>query len=348
MYISRQRVLHKLTWSKIREGKDNWKDWPDHIISNRWYRKLKAENRHPTDIAFPGTRQTPGESSEDDLAHSPVHHLPTPSSIGQEDTFVEVDDGTQSPAAHIKSSSTHFDDDERELLSLAGDEEPMPVNVDEEEFFPDEDEVILPSIESDTSFSEDALQRSLLENSPLAEVTRHASVNIKTEPEETLPTRKRRRTQAHKKQNARPHSNVANESVDAIATPKRPVHAIVPNPPSTHTNLRPRSTSGSIDLIGLDELQAPEPSTPRIKREHSTPPAASFLFTTPAPQSHSRPHLSSSAAKSTSRKAYLKQVKQSWAKGGTPRPKTAYKRRSFHVAPRKRGWDEDSADELGM
>jgi hypothetical protein len=375
IYISKQKMLQNQTWLEIKNGRENWSDWPVKTLQQRWHNKLKTQNLHMRASTPLQAERAHSVLSEDEIAHSPVQHLPTPSSSGQEDTYEEVDDQIEDSTAHIQSCSTHFDDDERDLLSLAGTDleeelEQFPANPEEEEsFFPDADEVVLPSVESTVCIDEDTLQQGLLEGSLPTEVTQHTqhtTVEVKTEIEESIPTRKRRRTHAPTVYQVVPDTDAENED-DDVALLEPPVNEPIArdicgaisktvktlrrhqaNPRSTRDNIRRKSASASIDLVGDDELQTAAPTTPHIKREFSTPPAASFLFSTPVPQPRSRPNMSSSGAKSTSRKAYLKQVKQAWAKGSTPGPKTAYKRRSFHTVSRKRAWSGESEDELGM
>jgi hypothetical protein len=305
------------------------------------------------------------------------HHLPTPSSSELEDDNTPVLNRAEDSFADPVASSVQFDDDERELLSLAGadlSEEQLLLEKEEEEpFFPDADETVLPSVEQTEFVDEDLLQQGLLEDSASEKTNLTTLVKIKSEVPQSPPTSTRRRTRAaisHQTDPAtEPDSGCQNIS-NPISQEKSlsicdvchatfntlrgmRVHLRVhqANPPSTHEKARPKSPS--IDLVGDDELQADIPSTPKIKREFSTPPPTSFLFSTPAAQSNSRPDVTSSDAKSASalnRRAYLKQVKQSWTKKSSPVPKTLSKRKSFHTLPRKRAWADvaESDDELAF
>lgn len=376
VYIAKQKMLRKKTWAEIKNGKVSWRDLPVWVIQHRWSKQLKAKNLHLRDSTLLQPEHNHIVLAEDEIAHSPAHHLPTPSSLGQEDTSEEVDDQGQDLNAHVKSSSAHFDDDERDLLSLAGadlEEEQLPDSVEKEEeeaYFPTDDEMVLPSVESNECIDEDTLQQDLLDDSPLPEVPRQPTPNIKAESAASLPTRKRKHTQPLKAHQVAPASaaELANNDNQDLAVPEPPAHPPLTcpichqtyktpktlhrhqaNSRSTHAHLRPQSRSPSIDLVGADELQSAAPTTPHIKREVSTPPATSFLFSTPAPAPvPRRDGVNSSGAKGTSRKAYLQKVKQSWARGGTPSAKTVYKRRSFHTLPKKRVWGGESEDDLGM
>lgn len=305
------------------------------------------------------------------------HHLPTPSSSELEDDNIPVLNRAEDSFADPVASSVQFDDDERELLSLAGadlSEEQLLLETEEEEpFFPDADETVLPSVEQNEFVDEDLLQQGLLEDSASENINVTTPVKIKSEVPQSPPTSTRRRTRAAILHQTGPATEVdsgCQNISNSVSQTKSlsicdvchatfntlrgmRVHLRVhqANPPSTHEKARPKAPS--IDLVGDDELQADIPSTPKIKREFSTPPPTTFLFSTPAAQSHSRPDVTSSDAKSASvlnRRAYLKQVKQSWTKRSSPAPKTLSKRKSFHTLPRKRAWVDvaESDDELAF
>jgi rubredoxin len=378
IYISRQKVLHNRSWLEIKAGKEKWRSWPMATFHNRWSSHLKKKNLHLkapfTSQAAPGDRQSSEESSYD----LPSNHLPTPSSLEHTDSSEPVEDTRPESTNAIPSSGTHFDDDELELLSLAGadsDGEQLPTGADEDgPFFPDADEMILPSVELTDFVDEDTLQQGLLDDSPPRNITPTvetiASTSVKTEIQMSSPTSKRTRIAHPIAYQAVADSEVEDDEVETHgsgSSPKRigsyvcnvcgsvyqnakklQQHQV--NPRSTHDKLPPRFTS--IDLVGDDELQASAAATPPIKREFSTPPPTSFLFSTPAPHSRLHADVPSSGVKSASglsRKAYLKQVKQSWTKKSTPGPRGLAKRKSFHTLPRKQAWAGDASDdELGI
>lgn len=375
IHLCERRALHNRTWTEIRDSKEKWKSWPIATFSQRWHKYLKGRGLHMKGHSTMQTEQHGPQSFNDEAAALPSHHLPTPSSSGHEDETTPIVDTAIDANMIATSSSAHFDDDERDLLSLAGvdlDGDHLPIgNEEEEAFFPDADEIILPSVEQTSFIDEDALQQGLLDDSASEEPDVKTPIKIKTDVPFSSPLSKRTRKQAPIAYQALPDSDTDIHDGDRTSTgvgssEKDPFTCDVckatcknarnlqchqSNLRSTHDNPRPKSAS--IDLVGDDELRITAPTTPKIKREFSTPPPTSFLFSTPAAQPHLRPDVTSSGAKSasgSSRKAYLKQVKSSWAKKSTPATKTISKRRSFHTMPRKRTWAEvaESDDELAL
>ncbi|KAH4057374.1 hypothetical protein HBH64_058500 [Parastagonospora nodorum] len=376
VYLYKRKVLHNRTYTEIRDSKEKWKNWPLWTFQNRWHKHLKERNLHAKGHSAFEVKQDDKTKYDNETIAVTLHHLPTPSSSGLEDDNTPVLNRAEDSIADAVSSSVPFDDDERELLSLAGadlSEEQLLLETEEEPFFPDADETVLPSVEQEEFVDEDLLQQGLLEDSASEEIKVTTPSKIKSEVQQSPPTSTRRRTRAAIVHHTVPdteadssfqngNNSVSQENILSVCDFCHAtfntfrglrVHLRVhqANSPSTHEKARPKSPS--IDLVGDDELQADVPSTPKIKREFSTPPPTSFLFSTPAAQSQSRPDATSSDVKSASglnRRAYLKQVKQSWTKKSSPAPKTLSKRKSFHTLPRKRDWVEvaESDDELAF
>ncbi|KAH8732924.1 hypothetical protein GQ44DRAFT_696672 [Phaeosphaeriaceae sp. PMI808] len=363
IYISKQKMLYGRSWAEIKGSKEEWEKWPMIAFHNRWSQQLKGKKLHLKDTSPWQKTRSDSQTSEADIAASTSHHLPTPSSLDHDESSTMAADATEDVAENIISSSAHFDDDERELLSLAGtdlDEERSVVGIEEDEtFFPHADEVILPSVELPGFVDEDMLQQGLLEDSPTDEnpdaIETLTTVRIKKE-SMLSPSTKRKwkqdtilyETMAKSDTEA---DDVENDGCNIGFQNEEDMQEHRLNSQSSHE--RPRTRSASIDLIGHDELQAPMESTAHIKREFSTPPPTSFLFSTPAPQLRSDALPSSSSLGSASRlgrKAYLKQVKQSWTKKSTMTPKESSKMGNIRIIPRKRAWvdDEESGDELAM
>jgi hypothetical protein len=381
VYMFECKKIHRYTWADIRDSRAKWKGWPTHAFHNRWHQHLKSRSfqSQPRGLR-PAQEHTP--TLEEQTRCSPVHHMLTPTSLEHEDTRGQ-DQGQESSLNDMASSNTHFDEDELELLSLTGadkdeNDEQLPTAHKaevEDAYFPDVEDVVLPSVESTEFIDEDALQQSLLESSPAQEVVLNTTsvtrIQVKIEPSLPASINKRKRKLVPMSFQAMPDSDYdaddleLDEAVPAVLTESSFVCGICnatfrnaknlqrhqDNPRSAHDNLRPKSPS--IDLIGDDDLDAPAIATPHIKREFSTPPPTSFLFSTPLPQSRSRADLLSSGIKSSSglsRKAYLKQVKQSWTKKGTPGPRSLTKRKSLGTLPKTTAWggDGESEDELAL
>ncbi|KAH7069236.1 hypothetical protein FB567DRAFT_456894 [Paraphoma chrysanthemicola] len=378
IHLSHQRVVLDRSWTEIRASVESWKSWPLNTFRQRWLNHLEGRDLHLKALSSSQAVQCDRQSSGESDAELPSNHLPTPSSLGHADGSEPLEDVQRLTTNNMPSSSTHFDDDELDLLSLAGadsDGEQLPAVVNEDEpFFPSVDEMILPSVEMTDFVDEDALQQGLLDDSPLRDVTpvvaKGTSIEIKIETELSSPTNKRIRTPRPMTFQALADSETEDTEVEhggpASSQKGHPSHVCSvcgavyktaknlqrhqANPSSSHDKLRRRSNS--IDVVGNDELQASESTTPRIKREFSTPPPISFLFSTPVPQSRKLADLPSSGVKSASglsRKEYLKQVKQSWTKKSTPGSKGLAKRKSFHTLPRKQVRAVDASDdELGV
>ncbi|KAJ4336452.1 hypothetical protein N0V95_008613 [Ascochyta clinopodiicola] len=341
VYISRKRVLHNLSFPEIRASKEKWSTWPINALYNRWMNHIKgrqlhlqetpqvAHSQHSSSIPPDEHEEHFFSSKEIPETSSASHHLPTPSSLGQNDSYR---DGAVIP------SSSHFDDDELELLSLAGADVGQEVgDYEDDDAYPTPDE-ILPSIEGADFRNEDELQVEML----------------KTEESET---------EERVTQKALPSTiPETQDSVGIASSPRhkrQTIHKPKPKtqPQSLHTS-RSMSDSGSdLDLIGASD--GPTPITPRItiKRESLTPQASKFLCSSPALKTpHALPlssRLVSPGAKSTGkldRRAYLKEVKQSWTKKTPGAKGMQSKRRSLNLqsAVRKRRWAEvgESDDEL--
>jgi hypothetical protein len=375
IYIARRKILHKHSWLEIRNSKEKWKGWPIPTFHKHWSTHIKGRDLHLKNTSTVDITQATELESEKGSDTLPSHHLPTPSSLGHEDGRTPAADVVANTSEHVLSSSAHFDDDERDLLSLAGAdlaEEQLSLENEGNPFFPDADEIILPSIELTDFVDEDTLQQGLLEGSPMEEMATTTLLKIKSEPLNSSPTSKRKRNSVPAVYEAIPdpgfETNSDNSSDSSLSClPKegsfvcdacnanfknlKSLQQHQASPRSAHDSLRTRSAS--LDLVGGDELQTTTPMTAHIKRELSTPPLTSLLLSTPVGQPRSNANPPSSGAKSTSglsRKAYMKQVKQSWTKKSTATPKAVTKRMSFHTIPRKRTWVEDaeSEDELGL
>jgi len=352
---------------------------------NRW-NVIKNQDLHlresvvaPTSGRVAGVNRVPKE--QDPAASNTQHHLPTPSSSEHEDYHRGLVQSTEDGIPDLRSSSTHFDDDERDLLSLAGDDsdgDELPMNHDDDNTLVDvSGDVILPSIETRDLVDEDTLQNDLLADLPAEDVfatpVRESScIAIKAEPAFSSPTTLRVRRHATPLAEVIPDSqqteddlqtdlvlpsphNIENES-PGIAKPD----AVQPkDQPNTHITSHQKSPS--LDLIGAsteDELlpSPPNPTTPSLNRNHdpATPRTAVPSTTYQTPKIRNADGSSDKGSKSTSkadRKAFHKQIKREWTRKGTPAKESAAKRRSLGgLEVRKRRWvdvdGEGSEDEL--
>lgn len=319
-YISQSRGSHSLSFKDIQGSKAKWSDWPASAFCNRWNQHLRekfvsqqaasktrviAQNYLPTSAEheehFFSSIEIPETSSAE-------HRLPTPSSSEQEARSVE---------RIVVPSSSYFDDDELELLSLAGadvnDEQQMCTFDDEDERYPAPDEP-LPSIEGADFRNEDELQAELqremlkLEHSLTPEPPKPKTLpSTIPETQESVPV-------------ASPSSQKGGN-----------VNKSRPEPITTH-----RASSDSpdhLDLIGAND----EPATPHvhIKRESMTPQATRILCSSPVFRTPRPIPRSPGMAKSTGklhRRAFLNDVKKGWAKGSA-KMSSSQKRKSLKILP---------------
>ncbi|KAL5121224.1 hypothetical protein ACEQ8H_000692 [Pleosporales sp. CAS-2024a] len=342
-HIVKMRMVEKCGWTKIKNSKAKWESIAPATIQQHWRknlegRSLQTEDQPTTQIRKEGARHEANPNIQPSLPY-----LPTPSLSERDDDNAPVTGKFHGRAVIPTSSSVYYDADDCDLLSLPGtdlvEDHSLVVNEEEEEeqeetFYPDVDDVILPSVEQTEIVDEGALQQGLLEDSTPEDVEATTRVEIKREVMASSPTRRRTQKQV----------SVASE----MDTAAKSGSGIAQN------ETAPRQRSVSIDLVGDDELQHPAPVTPKIKRECSTPPRTSFLLSTPAAQSRFGANLPPSGVKTVSglsRKAYRKQVKQSWTKKplSATKTKTVTKRQSFPTLPTNQAWNDDgSDDELGL
>ncbi|EUC50962.1 hypothetical protein COCMIDRAFT_31852 [Bipolaris oryzae ATCC 44560] len=208
-YISRRKMVDHSSWVAIKESQAKWKDWPASAISRRWA-LIKDQNLHlQTPVVACSINDVHDTETElVEQVEAPVmqsHHLPTPSSSEHEDGHMEATEPTQ--AFKGFPSSAYYDDDERELLSLAGSDaegeeeeereqegegegEDHEIPCDEQ--MPDSlsEDSIIPSIETPTMIDEDDLQRDLLESLAMhdATITPPPQPSIQIKPEPTSPS----------------------------------------------------------------------------------------------------------------------------------------------------------------
>ena len=385
VYISKRKRIDGVSWAVIKDGQQKWKGWPMAALHNRW-NLIKDRNLHLQEpaVASKGGRVV-GEDQVSQEHHpavsKPPHHLPTPSSSEHEDYHRGLVQSTEDGIPDLRSSSTHYDDDERDLLSLAGDDsdgDQLPINHDDDDTLVDvSGDVILPSIETRDLIDEDTLQSDLLADLPTQDdvatpVRESSCIAIKAEPAFSSPTTLRVRKHATPPAEVIPDSQeTENGSQDDLALPfpqtidneysgiTKPDAVQPKDQPNTHITSHQKSPS--LDLIGAsteDELlpSPPNPTTPSLNRNHdpATPRTAVPSTTYQTPKIRNADGSSDKGSKSTSkadRKAFHKQIKREWTRKGTPAKESAAKRRSLGgLEVRKRRWvdvdGEGSEDEL--
>lgn len=330
VYISKSRKLDNMTFTAIKASRAKWAAWPVAAFSKRWRNRLQGKNLHlQNDLRIvtvaQHTSETPVEHEEHFFSSieipetsSAEHRLPTPSSLEQEDSHID---------RAAMPSSSHFDDDELELLSLAGadisDVLPRHTSQNADDAYPTPDEP-LPSIEGAEFRNEDELQNELQDELQCEMLKQEESITPGPVP---VP--------------ARVLPSTIPETQESVVNVSTPSQKQAPNTQSkSKTKIRPMPTyraasdaSDDLDLIGTND----EPTTPHvyIKREPLSPQATRILCSSPAPKTPWTAPQAYGAAKSTGkldRRAYLNEVKQGWAKA-KGKLNSAQKRRSLNVLP---------------
>ena len=377
VYISKRKLTDGMSWPDIKASKKKWEQWPLKVFHNRWHR-IKNRNLHVQEtpvVCLGNSDQGKDHSSIEQIEPPSVqtHHLPTPSSSEHEDNQKENMESTQKEGNYnILSPSVHFDDDELDLLSLAGDDlaEDQPFMLgDEDAPDPVPEDVIIPSIETRDLVDEDKLQQDLLDSLPMRDTTITPAlpvpVKVKKEPVASSPTSTRKPEKAPINCDVGPCSEAEDDEGDFAKTdptiltatnetyachePCMSLDRCEQRPRATHNVARGKSSS--VELA--NDANFSTPASPRIKRETSTPPA-NFLSTLQTTESQPQRlvGLDSPGSKSTSkvdRKTYLKQIKQSWTRKTSPVSKSVAKRKSVpSLQARKRAWVDDDVDELTM
>lgn len=386
VFITKKKLVDGWTWNQIISSKHEWCTWPRTTFWQHWAFRLKGRNLHleASETAESEEQDSPDQRHEvgqnqlltpswSEHEEEKVELVIQNSSL----TAVNVSSSAHYDEDDLDLLSLHGGDQDELPLAMEEVDE-----IDHETFFPDADEDIIPSIEVTDFVDEDDLQRGLLEDSEgeeeetiIAETQesitaeiRESSVYIKTEEGLSSPIYKRKRARITYQAVADTESAEEDENTLLTNEPLSSLpmhytcqtcnamlkteknlerHIAKQHPPPTITQAR----SQSLDLIVDDDIELPfTPSTKPVKSENDTSsPARNFLFSTPA-RVHARSDNPSSGVRSASglsRRAFLKQTKQAWAKNKTP--KGLQKRQSFNALPRKRVWEDggrDSEDEL--
>ncbi|CAN9342877.1 unnamed protein product [Alternaria sp. RS040] len=363
IYISKRRTIDGASWAVIWGGREKWKRWPVSALRNRWA-LIKNQDLHlqgasvaPTTDSVNGSDQISTE--EVPAVSKPPHHLPTPISSEHEDCHQDPVISMEENKQDRLSSISHYDDDELDLLSLAGsdpDEDHLPPGGDNTTAVASQD-VILPSIETrDLVDEEDTMLEENLPSTPQTQdfvmtptrasvdlltqdtvmtPTRASSATVKTEPlssPTTLVKRKRSPPFAKMSNDSQDNKYGAQEdSSNVIVASQEPAEPVSTfpcypsNQQSTHTALV-SGRDASLDPAGDDELlpSPADPTTPSLKRKHDAI-ATPMLFRTPKPRDVDG-NSETGTTKSTSkahRRSFLKQVKREWTRKGTPAKENA-------------------------
>ncbi|KAI4708820.1 hypothetical protein J4E89_006221 [Alternaria sp. Ai002NY15] len=376
VYISKRKAIDGVSWAVIKDGQQKWKEWPLSAFHNRWNVIKNQDLQLRESVVAPTSGRVAGvnhvSKEQDPAASNTQHHLPTPNSSEHEDYHRSLVQSTEDAVEELRSSSTHFDDDDRDLLSLAGDdsdEEQLPMNVDDDDTLVDvSGDVVLPSIETRDLIDEDTLQSDLLADLPtqddIATPVRESScIAIKAEPAFSSPTTLRIRKHATPLAEVIPDSQQTEDDLqtDLVLPSHHNIEKKSSGIAKQNKHTTPHRKSPSLDLIGTtteDELlpSPPNPTTPSLNRAHkpATPRTAVPFNTYQTPKIRNADGSSDKDSKSTSkadRKAFHKRIKREWTRKGTPAKESAAKRKSLGVLEvRKRRWvdvdGEGSEDEL--
>lgn len=399
-YIIESRIIHKRTWVEIINSRPQWKNWHKSAFWAHWSKKLKEraaameksgelqEYRIQIDHAQPGPQGASHMNEKQELQpqSSPVaaQHLPTPSSLGHDDQEWSGDAPDFEAAEDLIASGGHFDDDEKDLLSLCGDSGPM-CDVQEDSLHGDTDEVLddareIP--ETPLNLTQESSIQAILQGTVTRENTADIAIGPSTKQDDAPQKAKAKAKPGMGHSAAVSHATKAQDATFVSTLHTCPLckqtfptaailntHTAQPHPREIH--VRASSTLPALNATANDdndELQAP--TTPIcIKHEplDDDGPPTNFLLSSPtqvfktpvaaaATATAASTAAPSSGAKSTgklSRSAY-NQVKRSWARKGAASTPVAKKRKrqSAVEVSRKRFWDDvengGSEDELAM
>ncbi|KAL6711991.1 hypothetical protein ACN47E_003034 [Coniothyrium glycines] len=330
IYISKRKELYNESWVKIRIGRRGLRDVSPENIRVRWEQHIKGKKLFNQDSHTSEDYFQLAMYVDPALCVSSSRHLPTPSSSEYEDTNKEADELAAGHGCVIAATSSHYDEDERDLLSIAGDEVNMvqspEISAEEERLYPHPDEDVLPSIEQEPLLNEEvAPQHPPRGSTPAQPATTY---QVKAELPLSSPTTKRKRKPAPAHRSPVPDTEGEQDSDNLSSQPL----------PQPHPPRAPSPRHQSLDLIAPaddddDDDLTPTTTTTPIKLEHSSPPPpSSLLFTTPqAPRAQHPPSSGPNSTTQAHRKAYLQRIKQSWARCSTPASKSGAKKRSAFV-----------------
>lgn len=323
IYIRKMTEVNKMTLKDVKESKPQWSDWPLSMFYSRWQGYRKERKLHPQKrqrIGATADQNAPSPPEHDEHFFSSIeipetssaeHRLPTPNSLAQDSARLD---------RAVLLSSSHFDDDELDLLSLAGDALSIRSSPGDEDY-PTPDEP-LPSIEGAEFRNEDDLQFEMLKAEQSPTPAPNPPPGTKPLPS-TIPETQESLIAAS------PPPTIARKPVSASASRSS-------KPAAPKATLRAVSTASSdIDLIGPTDDKSTTPCATYIKRESLTPLASTILCSSPVatlktPRPFFNPLSSGVEAKSTgklNRRAYLNDVKKSWAKGKGRTPGSQAKKR---------------------
>lgn len=376
LYIIESRVIHKRPWLEVIDSKTKWKGWHLSTFWHRWSNKLKqqaAERERSGEPASLQARIDAGEvgSSMNELPEETINgsisvrHLPTPSSLGHDDhTQPDHEPDLETPEDLIASGS-HFDDDERDLLSLHGEDPTHDIQTSS--FSAGDTDSDLENAreipETPLNLTQETSSQAIIQGI----VTREATLDAAPSSQTTQPPPRKDGTSRLAPAGKTPHaSSWKQPSPTTTQTPTPTIHTCSlcrqtfptaallsthsthPHPREIHHRDTLASSPPAIKREPLDfdkDEDALLPSTISLSTPTSTAHPLSSLASTGTPKS----------ATKLSRKDY-NAVKRAWARGkgrgGTPA--TAKRKRvsagGADGTPRKRVWADGDAseDELGM
>ncbi|KAF2437401.1 hypothetical protein P171DRAFT_437795 [Karstenula rhodostoma CBS 690.94] len=384
-YIIESRVLHKRPWAEIINNQPQWRDWNKNTFWQRWCNKLKeqaAEMERSGELASLRARIDAEAGLKDSSSmnerpeaqpHSSLagRHLPTPSSLGHDEDIQPDDEPDFENPEDLIASGGHFDDDEKDLLSLYGDRPMCNVQTDplgdgDTDSDPGDAREIP---ETPLNLTQESSVQAVLQGTMTREPTVDVCVAASSQTAK-VPPKKDSTNSAESTPHVLPTKKPSPKSKSKPKPTSTPTlhtcplcHQTFPTAALLHTHTtHPHPREIHISTTTSSPLPTPTPanapSTPNdvaIKRE---PRDTDDLLSTPTPAS--APHSSSTSTTTTTPKsagkllprAAYNAVKRSWARGArgaTTPAKGKRKRQTLDTAPRKRFWDgEGSEDELGM
>lgn len=384
-YIIESRVLHKRPWADIINSRPRWRSWNKSTFWKRWCNKLShqaAEMERSGELALlkarcdakAGVTESTflNERPEAQPQSSPsARHLPTPSSLGHDEYSQPDDEPDLEKPEDLIASGGHFDDDEKDLLSLCGDRprcnaqaDPLG-GADTDSDLGDAREIPETPLNLTQETSSQVVLQSIVTREATADVA--SSQTAKAPPKEdgaseVVSTMDTTHMLSSKKPSPKANPTSSSHQICPLCRQTFPTAALLqahitqPHPREIHITARAH-TSSPLPVLPSTPLAS---ATGQISIKHEptdTDDVLSNLLSTPTSVPHPPSSTGATTPKSASKlpRAAYNAVKRSWARGGRgATPVGKRKRQSLgkaEMAPRKRFWDEvgeGSEDELGM
>ncbi|KAL1603552.1 hypothetical protein SLS60_005140 [Paraconiothyrium brasiliense] len=139
-YIIESRILHNRPWAEIINSRPHWRNWNKNTFWAHWRNVLKEKatrtelggagstsigTRNDTEVITKESTSLNKQQAQPHSSPTAARHLPTPSSLSHDEDKHQDEDHVSKISKDNIPSGDHYDEDERDLLSLYGDADPM-------------------------------------------------------------------------------------------------------------------------------------------------------------------------------------------------------------------------------